>query len=143
MRKASPVSVPPVADSIISYAGGLVVKLSPQGPLYLVVRARRNRNEWVFPKGHVEPGETLESAATREVREETGVSAKIVRALEVMNLPEGRLAMFLMIFESEAKSVEERQTAWCPYDEALARLSFSESRNLLTLAHRMLEGKKT
>ncbi len=40
----------------------------------------RNRfGEWVLPKGKVEPGESLEAAALREVREETGVQAEILR----------------------------------------------------------------
>lgn len=40
---------------------------------------------WVIPGGSVEPGETLESAAVREVREETGVTAELVRPLMVVN----------------------------------------------------------
>lgn len=33
---------------------------------------------WVFPKGHIEPGESSEAAAVREVEEEAGVSAALV-----------------------------------------------------------------
>ena len=34
---------------------------------------------WVFPKGHIEQGETSEAAALREVAEEAGVQAELVR----------------------------------------------------------------
>jgi 8-oxo-dGTP pyrophosphatase MutT (NUDIX family) len=33
---------------------------------------------WSLPKGHVEPGETREEAAIREVQEETGISGRIL-----------------------------------------------------------------
>lgn len=46
--------------------------LGDHGTIALV----RNRKEtlWFFPKGHVEPGETDEDAARREIHEETGLT---------------------------------------------------------------------
>ena len=46
------------------------MRRTPQGWLYLMLRAYRN---WDFPKGLVEPGETPLGAARREVAEETGI----------------------------------------------------------------------
>jgi len=43
-----------------------------------VVLRRTLLGEWVFPKGWIDPGESLEQTAVREVREETGVQAEIV-----------------------------------------------------------------
>jgi 8-oxo-dGTP pyrophosphatase MutT (NUDIX family) len=51
-------------------AGVVVVRQSPHGWLYLMLRAYRN---WDFPKGLVEPGEEPLAAARREVAEETGI----------------------------------------------------------------------
>lgn len=42
-----------------------------------LVILRRKNNVWLMPKGHVEPGETLEEAASREVLEETGLQVRI------------------------------------------------------------------
>jgi ADP-ribose pyrophosphatase YjhB (NUDIX family) len=52
-----------------THAGGIVVKETPRGPAYLVVRARQDPWEWIFPKGRIERGETPEVAAAREVRD--------------------------------------------------------------------------
>ncbi|HZT07833.1 MAG TPA: NUDIX domain-containing protein [Chloroflexota bacterium] len=53
-------------------AGGIIVWRDR------IVLRRTLRGEWVFPKGWVDPGETLEETAIREVREETGVKAEII-----------------------------------------------------------------
>jgi 8-oxo-dGTP pyrophosphatase MutT (NUDIX family) len=42
---------------------------------------RADRDEWVFPKGHLEQGERTEDAAIREVREETGLEIEILGSL--------------------------------------------------------------
>jgi bis(5'-nucleosidyl)-tetraphosphatase len=47
-----------------------------QGPLYLVLHSATVRNpraKWEFPKGGVEPGETIQEAAMREFHEETAL----------------------------------------------------------------------
>ncbi|MGA2512618.1 MAG: NUDIX hydrolase [Candidatus Limnocylindrales bacterium] len=41
----------------------------------------RRGHEWAFPKGHIEQGETPEDAASREVREETGIEVALDDAL--------------------------------------------------------------
>lgn len=53
-------------------AGGLV--FDETGEVLLI---RDKNGYWVFPKGHVEPGEDARQTALREVKEETGVSAAI------------------------------------------------------------------
>ncbi|MEM9383977.1 MAG: NUDIX domain-containing protein [Pseudomonadota bacterium] len=52
-------------------AGVVPVRLSPEGPRVLLLRAYRH---WDFPKGGVEAGESPLDAATREVEEETGIT---------------------------------------------------------------------
>ena len=51
-------------------SGVVVVRSTPSGWLFLMLRAYRN---WDFPKGGVEPGEQPLAAARREVREETAI----------------------------------------------------------------------
>lgn len=52
-------------------AGGVVFF---QGKIVIL---QRKNGVWLMPKGHVDPGETLEEAACREVTEETGLTARI------------------------------------------------------------------
>lgn len=60
-------------------AGGVVVKDNE------ILLLRNQRGRWVLPKGHVEEGESLRSAAVREVQEEAGIEAKIERKLGWMS----------------------------------------------------------
>ena len=75
-------------------AGGVVV--DRRGRVALVrQKNRRGRWRWTLPKGRIDPGETPEAAALREVHEESGLRARIVRPIGVH---EGRLH-FTYFFE--------------------------------------------
>lgn len=83
---------------IIKKAGAII--LSKDDPRSILLLFRANRNDWSFPKGHVELGETGEEAAIREVLEETGLSVEKLSPLTMMNYvhPNGNpilLEMFL------------------------------------------------
>ena len=47
-----------------------------------ILLLRKYNGDWVLPKGRVEPGEHLEKAGLREVYEEAGVRAEIIRYLD-------------------------------------------------------------
>lgn len=55
-----------------SSAGGVLYR-EHEGRWEIAVIQPRGRSVWALPKGHVDPGETPEQAAKREVREETGL----------------------------------------------------------------------
>jgi len=66
------------------YEVALVLLADPSGAVLMQHRdehAPVSPNQWGFPGGHIEPGETPEQAALREVEEETGVRARLVRKL--------------------------------------------------------------
>lgn len=61
-------------------AGGVVFRLKNNN-LEIVLCGRNEPSTWNLPKGTPEPGETLETTALREVREETGLSVFIKRKI--------------------------------------------------------------
>jgi ADP-ribose pyrophosphatase YjhB (NUDIX family) len=69
----------------VSY-GGVVVRDGPEGPEVVMIRpmSTDEKQVWALPKGMKEEGERPEDAAVREVLEETGIEAEIVRPLEAI-----------------------------------------------------------
>lgn len=60
----------------------------------LMVKQNYGAGYWSLPGGTVEPGESLDEAAIREVREETGLEVRIGRVVGLYSKPdEGALAV--------------------------------------------------
>src|ERR671931_615493 len=62
-------------------AGGVVWRRSTDGGIELALVHRPRYDDWSFPKGKLDPGESWEAAALREVREETGLECTLGREL--------------------------------------------------------------
>ena len=121
---------------VIHQSGAIVIRLVRKEPRVLLVTAKRNPRNWIFPKGHIEGGETAEAAALREAKEEAGVVGKLIGpagALEYEFLgAKARVDYFLAEFTHEAGPPEDgRARLWCGLDEALGRLSHKSTRKLL------------
>ena len=58
---------------MVRAAGGIVWRAAPGGGPEIVLVHRDRYDDWTFPKGKLDPGETWEQAAVREVFEETGI----------------------------------------------------------------------
>jgi 8-oxo-dGTP pyrophosphatase MutT (NUDIX family) len=124
-------------------AGGLVLSLR-NGVPFVAMIATRGRTRWGLPKGAVSEGETPAEAALREVREETGLEAKIVKPLETIQyffrvgdtLIRKRVEFFLMQYvagELTPQLSEVDDVEWVELGESLERSSFESERKLLEL----------
>jgi 8-oxo-dGTP pyrophosphatase MutT (NUDIX family) len=123
-----------------THAGGVVCKADGRAIKYLLVRPKRAPDEWVFPKGHIEKGESIEQTAVREVEEETGVIAQAVAPLGMIefkvNGKSVRAQFLLMQFVSQQASSEEREIKWAQFERALRLLTHAQNRSLLRSAER-------
>jgi len=63
-------------------AGGVVLRPRDGGGVEVLVVHRPKYDDWSLPKGKLEPGETWEQAAIREVLEETGLRCRLERELD-------------------------------------------------------------
>jgi 8-oxo-dGTP pyrophosphatase MutT (NUDIX family) len=125
-----------------THAGAVVFRLTRDGPRYLLVEANGNRDRWVFPKGHVEDGETAAETARREVTEEAGVQARPIRRLRrVKQKQEGKpisIAYFLMAYAGRGKPLDKRRVRWLDLGDALDALDLEKSRRVLRSADRLV-----
>jgi 8-oxo-dGTP pyrophosphatase MutT (NUDIX family) len=125
-----------------THAGGVVVKRTPEGLRYLLVTSKRIANEWVLPKGHIEPGEDAEAAAVREVLEEAGVHARIRQLLANLDFAATRepvrVAFYLMDLEREGEPGEGRRRSWMSLQQVLYAIPFRDTREMVAEAERIL-----
>lgn len=125
------------ADAL-THAGGVVFRLADDRIECLLVHASRAPCEWVFPKGHIEEGETLEVAACREVREEAGVEAVSCGAIDdvafTVDGKEVRVRYFLMRMVRSGLDSERRERRWCSQADAERLLAFDSAKRILRLA---------
>ncbi|MGD1805096.1 NUDIX domain-containing protein [Dapis sp. BLCC M126] len=62
---------------------------------WILLEKRSDCSVWGLPGGRIEPGETIQKSAIREVKEETGLNVEITRLLGVYSEAEGRIVTFL------------------------------------------------
>ena len=133
------------------YSCGAVVFTRIGGePHYVLVRAK-NQPEGChgFPKGHMEPGETEEQTALREIYEEVGLRVRLLpgfRAVTEYPLPSPpdtrkRVVFFLAEYENQEVTIQESELAsyaLAPWPQALALTEHADSRKILADAHAFL-----
>src|SRR3954453_6517698 len=128
---------------LIRQAGSIVVRLDGKEPQVLLVTAKRNSKNWIFPKGHIEKGEAPEDAALRETKEEAGVAGRGIGPAGILEYgflgAKAGVEYFLVQFTREAGPPEDgRSRVWCGLEDALERLSYKNTRKLLRKAWKLL-----
>ena len=119
-------------------AGGIVVRSGATGREVLLVH-RPRYDDWSFPKGKQDPGETDEQTALREVAEETGITCALRAYLgEVRYRDHQSRAKVVHYWVMEPivagafhPGDEVDRLRWCAPDEAATLLSYAHDRALL------------
>jgi 8-oxo-dGTP pyrophosphatase MutT (NUDIX family) len=133
---------------LVRAAGGVLARRDPAGAIEVVLVHRPRYDDWSFPKGKCEAGESDEDCARREVREETGMVARLVVPLPDIHYVDGRgrpkvVRYWTMEVVSDPGFVpgdETDQLVWLGLPEARQLLSYGHDRSLLDTANSALTG---
>jgi len=141
-------------------AGGIVFRTGADGiQVALIARSRSRRGKappsspphadtvWALPKGWVEPGETIPGAALREIREETGLTGRILEPLgqiaysfysvEDKRKIQKTVHFYLVEYisgETSDHDHEVDEARWWPLDGALAQMTYQSEREMMIKA---------
>ena len=122
----------------VPQAGAIAVRTDGPVPEFLVVTAKQSPEHVIFPKGHIEPGETSVAAALRELREEAGVDGEVIAPIGTSAFRSGEeeveVTYYLIRYMAQSAADEGRQLRWLPYQEAREQLSFDDAKRLLDTA---------
>jgi len=121
----------------VEAAGGVVVRHGEHGVEVCVVH-RPRYGDWTLPKGKLDPGESFEEAALREVREETGLGCSLRRELDSTHYTDGKgraKTVRYWLMEVEGGDFEPNdevdELRWMSPAEAIAALSYDRDRELI------------
>ena len=128
-----------MGEGLVRAAGGVVGRTSDDGSTEVLVVHRARYDDWTFPKGKLDPGETWEEAAVREVHEETGVVVALGPELASVDYIDNRgrpkraryWAMTVVEDTGFTPNAEITAREWLPVDEVSHRLSYPRDVSVL------------
>ncbi len=129
-----------LSTSIVRAAGGIPVRRRDDGCWELAVVHRPLRSDWSFPKGKLEPGESFEDCAVREVREETGLRCRLGRFIghtEYRDRKDRPKVVAYWVMEvrggSFRRNEEVDELRWLDLSAAAGLLTYQRDRDLLVV----------
>ena len=128
----------PAGSEIIRAAGGLVVREDFDGRPLIAVVHRPRYDDWTFPKGKLQVGETDEQTARREVEEETGLRCRLDRDLgtvEYRDREDRRKIVRYWVMTPDGGTFTPNEEVdllrWIPLDRVRPMLTYQHDRDLL------------
>jgi 8-oxo-dGTP diphosphatase len=127
----------------VKASGGVVWRRRPGGDPEVVVVHRPRYDDWSLPKGKLDPGETWEQAALREVEEEVGLRGRLGDELPPVTYRDNKgrekvVRYWLMQPEDPdapfTPNDEVDEMRWLDFAAAAAQLSYPHDAELVRLA---------
>ena len=125
--------------NVVKAAGGVVCREGSSGETEIVVVHRPAYDDWTLPKGKVDPDETPEECALREVKEETGFRCELGRPVGctayVDRRGRNKLACYWVMEVMSGRfrpGGEVDRMAWLPVADAVKRLTYERDKALIT-----------
>lgn len=130
-------------------AGGVVFKRQDRQILWLV-QERAGHGYWQIPKGHIEKGEKAAEAAVREVKEESGVDARVITKIDdekYFFVQDSQrifktVSWFLMEYiggsTDDFDPKEVSAAKFTSYDEALTLIKYDSEKHILEKAQQLV-----
>lgn len=133
-------------SDLIRAAGGIVIRPVANGRFEVACIFREARGDWTFPKGKLDPGETFEQAALREVWEETGMRCDVIRFAGTTNYTHRKgkpkiVAYYLMSVATGefAPNDEVDELVWLQLEQVREHLTWDRDQELFDLVVTMSE----
>ncbi len=123
-------------------AGAIIYRISNKRPLFLLIKSSAT-GWWVFPKGHIEEGETLIETARREVFEETGISdlnylENFFEKISFINHKGNQKNVHHFLFETKSENLkissEHIEFKWLNFEDAHAQVDHENQKRILKVA---------
>ena len=140
----------PVTEAEQHSAGGVVYKREGHR-LKICLVSKKNGRIWALPKGRLDPGETTQETAYREILEETGHISNVGAMIDEIHyyffLNENQtyyhktVTFYVMRVTTEnaqQRDQEADEVAWFDFPEALRKLSYLNEKKILKKAQRMV-----
>jgi len=124
--------------NVIRAAGGVVCRIGPSDETEIAIIHRPAYDDWTLPKGKVEPDESPENCALREVREETGFRCELRRPLGCTAYVDRRgrdkVACYWVMEVRGGRfrpGIEVDKLVWLPVAQAVKRLTYGRDKTLV------------
>lgn len=133
-------------------AGGVAFRVANDNAEIAVIRSNRE-SRWQLPKGMIDPGETEEQAAAREVREESGIECELLQKIDSIDYwyvdrwgdepvrVHKYVHFYLMKYISgdiADHDHEVEEVRWVPIEKAVDLLAFPAERTIVEKANKMV-----
>ena len=135
----------------VKSCGFIAYKIVNNENLYLIIKSLNG--DIGFPKGHTESGENEIETAIRELKEETGIEVRIIEGFrrqieyKLQSIPDTVKQSVYFLGECTSDKIlcqesEVSEARFVPYEDALALLTFKETKDILKEAEYFISSKE-